>query len=559
MAYRFDRFVFDRHRRLWAAGKPVALEPQVADLLGYLMEHRERVVSKEELNEAIWDGRFVSEAALSTRIRAVRRALGDDRMQQKFIRTHPKRGFQFVADVEIVDERAPAGTDAVPPLRRRRLPVTAMLALVVLVIFGGLGAWHLQTDQRERARGLSIAVLPFENLSGDPSKDYLADALTEELITDLSRIRDAFVIARSTAFTYRDKDIDAAAVASRLGVRYILEGSVRIDGDAVRVIAQLIDGETNSHIWSDRFERTLADLFDLQDNVTGRIASVLRAELREADTHRQAPDATGNAWDLALRGNVLLYHGPSVADYQKAHTYLSRAVELDPTISSAWSGLGLVHFDASKEDIPAVSQPNSSQLALDAALKAAEIDPRNAEAYWLLGFIYIRTGQPERGMAACETSMDLNPNLDCGWVCAGLVHMARGNPEKAVPYIEYALRLNPMFRPSSKHRYLGIAYLQSRQDEAAIKALSRALAGAPDDYLANVALPAALAMNGDLPEARAALTRWLELSEKAPPTLTELREKLSWLGPGVERIVEGLRAAGIEDVRRTYPVDRPSG
>ena len=200
MAYRFDRFVFDRHRRLWAAGKPVALEPQVADLLGYLMKHRERVVGKEELNEAIWDGRFVSEAALSTRIRAVRRALGDDRNQQKFIRTHPKRGFQFVADVEMVDERAPVGTDAVPTPRRRWLPVTALLALV-LVILGGVAVWHLQTDQHAGVRNLSIAVLPFENLSGDPSKDYLADALTEELITDLSRIRDAFVIARSTTGT----------------------------------------------------------------------------------------------------------------------------------------------------------------------------------------------------------------------------------------------------------------------------------------------------------------------------------------------------------------------
>ena len=147
-----------------------------------------------------------------------------------------------------------------------------------------------------------LSSCPFDNLSADASKDYIADAFTEDLITDLSRIRDAFVISRSTSFTYRGKDVDAASVARDLGVRYVLEGSLSINGATARINARLVDGATNSQLWSDRYERDIAEVFDVQDNVTGRIASVLRAELRKADNERQGPEIEKDAWDYALRG-----------------------------------------------------------------------------------------------------------------------------------------------------------------------------------------------------------------------------------------------------------------
>jgi len=578
MRYRFDGFIFDPESGLWRAGEAVPLEPQALALLHHLLKHHDRVVSREELNERLWGGRIVSEAALSTQIRTVRRALGDDRLRQAFIRTHPKRGFRFVAPIEIDDgeiddgeiapieiddgEAAPAAAPAPRRPPRRRLAVMAVGAAALgLLVLGGLGslgglggfdlfaARHPSPASVAEAPELSIAVLPFDLLAGDESKRYLADAFTEDLITDLSRIRDAFVISRSTTFTYRGRTVDAATVARELGVRYVLEGSLRIEGEEVRINAQLIDGGTRRHLWADRYEQKLAELFDLQDNVTGRIASVLRAELRMADDRRQTPEATDDAWGLALKGNVILYNHESIADYRKAHALLSEAVARDPSIASAWAGLAFVHYVASFADIPGVSRPDSATLSFEAARKAVEADPMNAEPYWLLGAGYARHGQPERGMAACRTAMDLNPNMDCGHVCAGLVHMAMGEPEKAVPLFEYALRLNPRFRPFTKEKYLGLAHLQSGNSEAAIAALNRALAKAPEDAFAHLVLAAALALDGRDGEARATLNRYREETAGALPTIAALGERIGWLGPEttMARLFEGLRTAGLAE------------
>jgi len=548
--YRFASFEFDPADGLSQSGTPVPLEPQSIELLHALLEHSGQLVAKEELSERVWSGRIVSEAALSTQVRAVRRALGDDRTQQRFIKTYPKRGFKFTAPIERLEDE-PSSASTVATRRRSRTAITLGAAL-------GLGLTGLAAVAIVASReppipsalprpSLSIAVLPFDNLSGDPSRDYLADAFTEDLVTDLSRIRDAFVISRSTTFTYRDRQIDAATVAEELGVSYVLEGSLRLDDGIVSINAQLIDGETNSHLWSDRYERPLADLFDLQDNVTGRIASTLRAELRVADNQRQSPEATDDAWTYALRGNVILYNHESIADYQEAHRLLTRAVTLDPSIASAWGGLAFVHFVASLTTIPGVSQPDSAGLSLDAARKAVEADPMNAEPYWLVGAGYARIGQPERGMSACETAMQLNPNMDCGHVCAGLVHLAQGEPEMAVPYFRHALELNPLFRPFTKEKYLGLAYIQSGQDEQAIDALNRALAKAPHDGFANLALIAALALADRSADAKEAWQRYLQIVDGDPPTISALRSDLGWMGPDIERMLAGLRGVGMAE------------
>jgi TolB-like protein/DNA-binding winged helix-turn-helix (wHTH) protein/Tfp pilus assembly protein PilF len=567
MSYRFGDFLFDQDRGLTKRGQPVLLEPRASDLLGFLLENPGRLITRDELCEHIWDGKAISDAAISTQIHAVRKALGDDRAQQKFIKTHPRRGVRFVAAVErIKSEQTHA--DAVPndpateqneTVRQlhslfgapsRRLSTAMAVAVLFLVALAAVGIARFVQNTGGGAvqdRDLSIIVLPFDNLSGDSSKDYLVDAFTEDLITDLSRVRDAFVISRSTSFTYRGKDVDAASVAADLGVRYVLEGSVSINGTKARINARLIDGATSSHLWSDRYEIGMADVFGVQDNVTGRIASVLRAELRKADIERQHPDIAKDAWDYALRGNVLLYNHESVTDYQEAHALLSKAVSLDPEISSAWGGLAFVHFIASFTPIPGLTRPDSAQLSLDAALKATEADPMNAEPHWLVGAGYARTGQPELGMEACRTAIDLNPNMDCGHVCAGLVHMANGEPRKAIPYFKHALELNPRFRPFTKEKYLGFAYIQSGQDDLAIAALNRALAKARADRFANLALVSALALDGQETAARDALKRHHKQSGSELPTLASLRERIAWLGPDVERMLSGLRIAGISE------------
>ena len=555
MVYRFESFVFDPDAAgLLGSGQPVALEPQVFRLLKYLIENRGRVVSKDELIDEIWEGRAISDAALNTRIRAVRRALGDDRAQQKFLRTYPKRGFQFVAETDCLESSievdAPVTASHAPTLRRAR--VWAGAAILILVL-GGLGtAWWLnESGVLQGSLPLpakpSIAVLPFDNLSGDPDQEYFADAFTEDLITDLSRIRDAFVIARRTSFTFKGKAVDVKKVAAALGVRYVLEGSVRRSGDQVRINAQLIDGQTGSHVWSERYDRVLTDVFSVQSDVTGRIASVLKAELRVADSQRQGPLSSLEAWDYALRGNVLLFNPKSLKDFQDSKALLDKAVQLDPNIASAWSGLAFVHFVASLSSIPGISVPNSKNLSLETAQKAVSLDPRNAEGHWMIGVGYARNGQPEQGMASCETALALNPNNDCAHFCAGVTNMALGKAAEALPFFQQSLRLNPRFRPFTKYKYMGLAYLHSGQDTEAITVLYRAIAGSPRDPLANFALTSALALNGRVEDARAALKNSMTLAHSDRTTIETLRVSHSWMGPGFERVLEGLRRAGMPE------------
>jgi tetratricopeptide (TPR) repeat protein len=171
----------------------------------------------------------------------------------------------------------------------------------------------------------------------------------------------------------------------------------------------------------------------------------------------------------------------------------------------------------------------------------------NAEPYWLVGAGFARIGQPEKGMTACKTAIDLNPNMDCGHVCAGLVHMAKGQPKEAVPFFKFALKLNPRFRPFTKEKYLGLAYIQDGRDDLAIEALNRALATAPKDTFANLALTAALALDGQMPEARETLQRYVQNTGEKPPSISSLREALGWMGPNVERMLGGLRDVGVSE------------
>jgi len=448
------------------------------------------------------------------------------------------------------DGGTPAAASRAPLLRRATLWAGAAILTLVLFV-SGAALWLDQGGDTRASSPLlgkpSIAVLPFDNLSGDPEQDYLADAFTEDLITDLSRIRDAFVIARRTSFTFKGQAVDVREVAAGLGVRYVLEGSVRRSGDRVRINAQLIDGQTGRHVWSERYDRNLTDLFSVQDNVTGQIAAVLRAELREADSRRQLPVAGVKAWDYALRGNVLLFNPDGPADFQDAKALLDKAVQRDPNVSAAWSGLAFVHYAASLRPIPGVSAPDSADLSLEAAKKAVALDPKNAEGHWMVGVGYARNGQPERGLRSCETTRELNPNNDCAYVCAGLANMALGNPAEALPHFRHAIRLNPRFRPFVKYTYMGLAYLHIGQDAKALDVLSRAVTDAPEDPLANFALTSALALSGRTEEARAALEKSMALAHSDRTTIETLRRGHSWMGPGFERVLDGLRLAGMRE------------
>jgi TolB-like protein len=333
------RFLFGDHvldtarRELSRGGERIALEPQVFDLLVYLLQNRERVVSKDDLLASVWGGRIVSDATLDSRIAAARRAVGDSGAAQTLIRTFARKGVRFVGEVR--EEGKPA---ALAP-KMAAEPARPGLAL---------------PDKP------SIAVLPFANLSGDPEQEYFVDGMVEEVITALSRIRWLFVIARNSTFTYKAQAIDVKQVGRELGVRYVLEGSVRRGGDHIRISAQLIEAETASHLWADRFDGSLEEVFDLQDKVATSVAGVIEPALQAAETARSArrPTSDLSAYDLYLRAFAMYYSSPR--QMREALALLKEAIRRDPQYGPALGFAALCcHYlatDASAPDREVIRQ-----------------------------------------------------------------------------------------------------------------------------------------------------------------------------------------------------------
>src|SRR5882724_8199181 len=269
LRYLFEEYAFDTDRReLHRGADVVCVAPQVFDLLDYLIRNRERVVSKDDLINAIWNGRIVSDAALTTRLNAARSALGDSGEEQRLIKTLPRKGFRFVGPVREAQGAGGAATADNPGQ-----PPKPALAL---------------PDKP------SIAVLPFTNLSSDPEQDYFADGMVDDITTALSHFKALFVISRNSSFTYKGRAVDVKQIGRELGVRYVLEGSVRKAANQVRITGQLVDAATGAHLWADRFEGEMEDIFDLQDQVTESVVGAIAPEIDRAEMERASRRTSGN-------------------------------------------------------------------------------------------------------------------------------------------------------------------------------------------------------------------------------------------------------------------------
>ena len=348
------------------AGRPSASSRRCSTCSLYLVRNRDRIVSKDELIEAIWQGRVISEAALSSCISAARRAIGDSGDDQRLIRTVHKRGFRFVGGSRTTRRRIRAGRRSrhAGGQRSRRdrpncraMPRRAPLAL---------------PDKP------SIAVLPFQNMSGDPEQEYFADGLTEDIITGLSRQRWFFVIARNSTFAFKGEAVDVRKVASQLGVRYVLEGSVRKAADRVRVTGQLIDAAHGIHLWADRYDRELADIFELQDDITNQVIGSVGPQIlvAEAARVRRKPPQSIDAWDLVMQALPHMWR-VSADEQRRAQELLQQAIALDPDYAHAhallgWTYVSLFNLDA--------RQPISefTDKALECGAKAVALDDRGA-------------------------------------------------------------------------------------------------------------------------------------------------------------------------------------
>lgn len=435
---------------------------------------------------------------------------------------------------------------------RSRAPAMAA-ALAAALIVAGTAVWFFGLRDQARpgqagtARALSIVVLPFANLSGDAKQDYFADAITDDLITDLSRIRGAFVIARGTAFTYKGKTLDAKTVARQLNVRYVLDGSVQRAGNQVRVNTQLIEGDTGAQVWSAKFDRKIKDLLAVQSAITGRIAAVLRAELLEAESRRPKP-ANLQAWDYAVQGQVMMHNirlGPNVL--LDAKRLFEQALALDPGQALAWEGLAFIHFAAATREIPGVSAPNSSDLALQSAQKAVTLDPRSSSAHVVLGLAHYWKGQGDRALAACERALALNRNNDDAYLCAARANFTLGRINEANRLVEISGQLNPRFRTWRRQFYLGGQHFAQGRYKDALVYLSKAKAEFPRHQSINLYLAATLAMLGRADDAKAALKTYQSLAGGKRNTIEKLRADRAHIVPDFDRLATGLRRAGMPD------------
>jgi TolB-like protein/class 3 adenylate cyclase/Tfp pilus assembly protein PilF len=396
---------------------------------------------------------------------------------------------------------------------------------------------------------LSIVVLPFANMSGDPEQDYFVDGVTESLTTDLSRISGAFVIARNTAFTFKGKAVDVKNVGRELNVRYVLEGSVQRGGNRMRVNVQLIDTETGSHLWAERFESPVADLFDVQDEIVSRLANTLAAELIEVEARRAERSAHPDAMDLYFQGYAYLNRGINPEYNAQARGFFARALLLDPCSVEALLG------SANVDQQSAVSSFTDDRIerlkaAETAATKALSLAPNHARAHNTLAVIFAFTNRVAQGIAENERALMLDRNLATAHASIGMMKYFIGRGAETEGHVREALRLSPRdFRVYVWMSYPGIAKLWQGADAEATVWLRRSVEANRNYPLAHFYLAVALAYLGELEEARAAVQAGLALHPSF--TIRRYRASAACNHPaylaGRERTYEGMRMAGVPE------------
>ncbi|TIX90236.1 winged helix-turn-helix domain-containing tetratricopeptide repeat protein [Rhizobium sp. P44RR-XXIV] len=480
MLYHFEDFALDEDRRELRRGSELLrVEPQVFDLLCYLICNRDRVVSKDDLVGSVWQGRIVSDATLSSRINAVRSALNDSGEEQRLIRTIMRKGIRFLGAVrEEGDIEAP-------------VPVETPSA--------GLGL----PDRP------SIAVLPFDNMSGDPEQDYFADGMVEDIITGLSRIKWLFVIARNSSFTYKGRAVDVTKVGRELGVRYVLEGSVRKAGNRVRITGQLIDAEDGSHLWAERYDRDLTDIFALQDEITISVVAAIEPNVRRAEIERVRRKRPGNvdAYDLLLRAmpHVYTFMPDGAAE---GLPLLEQALAIEPAYALAHGFASWAHQSIF---VRGGMRPESREKSVHHALAAIEYGQSDAMALALAGFsIGLLTQDRRLADEAFERALALSAS--CSFVYSfGCVPVAYGgDAARAIAWGEQAMRLSPLDAMSCiPQGIIGFGNFLLGRHEEAIAAGRRAIQLNPGFSILHGWLAAPLARLGRLEEARASGQRLL--------------------------------------------------
>lgn len=504
------------HFELREKGERVPIEPQVFDLLVLLARNANRTVTKEEIFSEIWGNRIVSESALSSQIKAARRAVGDDGSAQHTITTVHGRGFRFVAPTkavraadEAMGEAAQSGAASAKP---------------------------------------TVAVLPFTNLNVDASEDYLADGITEDVTTMLSKHRWLNVIARNPAFGFRGSPESLRTIGQKLGADYLVTGSVRRAGERFRVTVQVVEAATEQSVWSERFDRHTVDIFELQDDISRNVASRLEAELGLAEQKKAEgrPRKNLGAWDLYQLGAAEFYKNTPEAN-RVCQDFLRKAIELDPGLASAHSRLAyaivlsMVYFDAPIDD-------KRMDEALLAANRAIELDDQDANGFFTLGRVHLARREYDKAIDALQQASELNPSLAVTYCGLGDSFAYEGRLDDAIAQFETAIQLSP-HDPSrwAFYSYRSLAHLFRREFAEAAMWARRSIQIPRALYWAYAHLASALGHMGDESQIRPALA---DLKRVKPEfTVAFARQRLFYLKSAeqLELYLDGLRKAGVPE------------
>jgi TolB-like protein/tetratricopeptide (TPR) repeat protein len=519
LAFVFEDFVLDEERReLRRGAEVVAVEPKVFDLLVYLVANRQRVIAKDDLIDVVWNGRVVSDSALATAVNAARVALGDSGEAQRFIKTLPRKGFRFIGEVrkhEVVDKATTATPE--PSLALPDRP--------------------------------SLAVLPFTNIGSDPEQDYFADGIVEEMITALSRMRSLFVIARNSSFTFKGRSVDVKEVGRELGVRYVLEGSVRKAARRLRISAQLVDATTGMNLWADRFEGGLDDVFELQDQVTASVIAAISPQLERAEISRakRKPTESLDAYDIYLHGMASFHQWTREATDIALRDFY-RAIELGPDLAAAYAMAAMAYSRRRGQNWFADREEEEAEVRR-LARQAAKLGADDAVLLGFSGYaIAHAAGELDEGAEIIDRAFHFSPNIASALAASGWVKIWLGEAELAIEHLDRAMRLSPldpfmhMIQTAAAHAH----FFAGHFNDSAVWA-DKALRERPKTVPALRIAAASLAMAGREREAKNAIARLLQIDPMLH--VSNFRETL---GPyrheeQVTRYADALRKAGLPE------------
>lgn len=570
--FRFEGFTLDAGRReLRRGAATVDLRPKCLDLLTCLLRRAGQVVTKNELMEQVWLDVVVTDESLTRCISDIRQALGD--AEQAIIKTVPRRGYVLVSAV-VSDTPMPAewaaAFDPAPPSHpptatsaepvgkrasRWSLGALGLAGSLVLAMAGYSAVRFFGAPSAIGAPSLSIVVLPLVNVGGDREQDYFAEGLTEDLSTDLSRIPQSLVIARSSAQAYKGQAVDARRIGRELGVRYLLEGSVQRLGDQVRLNLRLIDAESARELWADRMDGSRTDLAALQTSVTGVVARTLHLQLAEAEAQRALrvrpvnPDARDLAWQA---WSALEQRTPeSVASSRQL---LERAVAMDATSAFAWSLLSetyttdlLMRWLSRRDGATRDAWLSQARIAAD---RAYAIDPNNLYALGAMGAVLQVSGEPERALAMLSRQVEVNRNYAPAWHKISYTHATLGRQEEAIRAGDEALRLSP--RDGRLYSFLVVtaaAHLYAGRDREALVWARRSIDARSDFSISHAWAAAAAANLNEMDTARKEIGEFQRLQPHY--TVESFRREGQSQNPDFlrqrERFYAGLRKAGLPE------------